>query len=70
MSDLRTDREILTQAARALGKVDFYGDRGLTLISSNEIEAMAIALVLLGLVAIPPGATVPETLFYSPQKEA
>lgn len=58
-----TDRDILERAARALGKVDYFGPRGLTLISSDEIEAMCLALVLLGLVAVPPTErTAPKTL--------
>ncbi|MDN5785722.1 hypothetical protein [Pseudorhodobacter sp.] len=70
MSDQRTQREILTIAARALGRIDVQGLRGLTLISTEELEAMALALVILGLVAIQPGAQAPETLTYPPQKEA
>lgn len=70
MSDLRTDRQILTSAATALGKIDAFGPRGLTMVSINELEAMAVALVILGLVAVHPGAAVPEILIYPPQKEA
>jgi hypothetical protein len=70
MSDFHTDREILTRAAVALGKVDAYGPRGLTMLSTNDLEAMALSLVILGLVAIAPGATAPEILTYPPQKEA
>lgn len=61
MSDkpaFRTDRECLITAARALGRIDRDGLRGITLISVNDIEAMAVALVILGLVAIPPEALV------------
>lgn len=50
----RTDRDILIAAARALGKVDALGLRGLTGLSVMDIEDMAVALVILGLVAIPP----------------
>lgn len=58
-----SDRDILIAAARALGRVDLLGVRGITLLSVNDIEAMALALVVLGLVSIPPSArTVPEVL--------
>lgn len=64
MSQAVADRwpphDVLVTAARALGKVDRWGTRGLTMLSQNEIEAMALALVLLGLVAIPPGADAPD----------
>lgn len=58
-----SDRDILIAAARALGRVDLLGVRGITLLSVNDIEAMALALVILGLVAIPPyQITPPERL--------
>lgn len=54
-------------AARALGKVDMYGlPRGITMITTLEIEAMALLLASLGLTPLPPGATAPadvRTLF-------
>ena len=47
-------------AARALGKVDTYGlPRGITMITTLEIEAMALLLASFGLVPIQPGAPVP-----------
>ena len=47
-------------AARALGKVDTYGlPRGVTMITTHEIEAMALLLASFGLVPIQPGAPVP-----------
>jgi hypothetical protein len=59
----RTDRDILIAAGRALGRIDRDGVRALTNLSVNDIEAMALALVLLGLVSIPPEQLVPpETL--------
>ena len=58
-----TEREILERAARAIGKVDHFGQRGLTLISMEDTEAMCLALVILGLVAVPPTqAHAPEIL--------
>lgn len=59
---MSADREILTDAARALGRIDRDGERALTSLSTHETEAMALALVILGLVAIPPGQPTPETL--------
>ena len=42
--------QVLCSAARALGKFDLYGSpRGITLISTLEIEAMALLLASLGL---------------------
>lgn len=57
-----TEREILERAARAIGRIDRDGPRGVTLLSMAEIEAMALALVCLGLVAIPPGEPAPARL--------
>ena len=57
---MRTELDILVSAGRALGRIDQSGERGLSMLSLDDIEAMALALVLLGLVAIPPGAPAPE----------
>jgi hypothetical protein len=57
-----TEARMIELAARALGKVDGLGLRGVTLCSANEIAAMAGVLALLGLPAIPPGAPVPDSL--------
>lgn len=54
--------EMLTLASRGLGKVDAHGRRGATLVSLDEIEAMAGALALFGLAATPPGSPSPEPL--------
>jgi len=66
--------EMLSLAARGLGKVDTLGSRGATNISVNEIEAMAGALAVFGLVPIAPGALPPATLIINlaqtPTKEA
>lgn len=55
-------RVMQERAARALGVVDHWGKRGLTMLSLEEIEAMALTLAALGLVAVPPGAAMPKTL--------
>ncbi len=55
----RTDRDILVAASRALGRIDELGVRGITNLSVNDIEAMSLALVILGLVAIPRQQLVP-----------
>lgn len=44
-----TETEMITLAANAVGKVDYHGKRGVTLVTMNEIEAMATTLVCLGL---------------------
>ncbi len=59
-TDRWTATDILTRAALAAGKIDRAGPRGATLVTLDEIEAMATALVLLGLPAIPPGTPAPE----------
>lgn len=64
-------RDMLELAARGLGKVAAYdGPRGVTLVSVDEIAAMAGTLLALGLVPVPPGAAPPETLIHTPKKEA
>lgn len=55
--------EMLTAASRAVGKVDLYGRRGVTLLSMDEIEAMALTLASLGMVPTPPGEAAPAVLF-------
>ena len=54
--------ELTLRAARGLGKVDALGHRGVTLVTADEIEAMAGLLALLGLVPVPPGGPVPDRL--------
>lgn len=58
--------EMLTAASRAVGKVDLHGRRGVTLLSMDEIEAMALTLAALGLVPTPPGEAAPAVLFTPP----
>lgn len=51
---------LIVRAARGLGKVDVYGNpRGVTLVTSQEIDAMALLLAIFGLTPIPPGAADP-----------
>jgi hypothetical protein len=54
--DQITEAEMLDRAARAVGKVDLYGPRGVTMVSTEEVEAMAMTLALIGLRAIHPVA--------------
>ena len=48
--------EMMMHAARGARKVDLWGERGVTLVSHIEIDAMACALVAFGL-NLNPGAT-------------
>jgi len=47
--------DLLTLAGRGVGKVDLWGRCGATLVTVDEIEAMACALALLGVKPIEPG---------------
>ena len=49
-----TEPEMIDAAARGAGKIDLYGLRGVTMVSRDEIEAMALVLVSLGLRPIHP----------------
>lgn len=60
--------QMLTLASRGLGKVDHLGVRGATLVSLEEIEAMACVLACLGLVGTPPGGPAPTTLINTHHK--
>ncbi|WP_457647389.1 hypothetical protein [Profundibacter sp.] len=44
-----TEAEMITLAANGVGKVDYHGKRGITLVTMAEIEAMAALLVCMGL---------------------
>lgn len=72
MADLHpmTEREMLEHAARAIGRIDRDGDRGVTMITKEEIWAMALTLVRLGLVAVPPGAPMPKVLLLPHNEDA
>lgn len=47
------------RAARAVGRIDAQGVRGVTGLSQRDIEAMALVLVMLGLEPVPPGGAWP-----------
>lgn len=49
MSERLSEHEILTRAARAVARIDTEGPRGITNLSMLDIEAMALALVILGI---------------------
>ena len=55
--------DVLRHASTALGKIDLYGRRGLTMVSADEIEAMALMLAAFGIVPTIPGCAPPETLY-------
>lgn len=54
MTDRMTEDEMLALAATGVGKVDYLGKRGVTLVTMDEIEAMAATLVCLGIKPILP----------------
>lgn len=58
--DRMSEAEMLEAAARGVGRIDRDGDRGVTMVSKEEIWAMAMTLVCLGLIPIPPGACAPD----------
>lgn len=55
-----TDRAILHRAGRALGKIQAFGT--VARLTPADIEAMALALVILGLVTVPPGHPYPPQM--------
>lgn len=57
------EAEIIRRASTALGKVDLHGRRGVTMLSLDETEAMALLLALLGLVPARPGEPAPSVYF-------
>lgn len=67
ITTLKND-EILRRASIGLGKVDEYGLRGVTMLSVDETEAMALLLAALGLVPTRPGDPAPAQYFI-PQGE-
>jgi len=54
---------MLARASTALGKVDLYGPRGVSMINMQETEAMALVLASLGLVPTRPGEPAPPAYF-------
>ncbi|MBZ4022169.1 hypothetical protein CKO11_06825 [Rhodobacter sp. TJ_12] len=63
MSDCLTPEQIVTRAGTGLGKIDLWGPRGITMVSFQEIEAMACLLADCGLTPIYPGAPMPQFTF-------
>ena len=58
--------DVLARASRALGKIDLWGKRGVTMVSADECEAMALLLAALGLVPSVPGEAAPAAYFLPP----
>lgn len=54
--------DILHRAGRGIGKVDRDGLRGATLVTTDEIEAMAALLAILGIKPVDPGEYTPPSL--------
>lgn len=67
-TDILPTTLILQRASTALGRVDLHGRRGVTLLSVDQIEAMALLLALLGLIPTYPGKPAPD-VFFTPVKE-
>jgi len=59
-----TEVEMLRLAARGVLKVDLMGERGATLVTCDEVTAMAAVLALSG--ALPPQILTPRTLSKGP----
>ena len=59
--------QMLARASIALGKVDLYGARGVTMLSVDETEAMALLLASFGLVPTLPGQDAPAAYFLTPE---
>lgn len=62
MTDLgpTSDNEILFCAARVLGRIQTHGPRAVNGIAFDEIEAMALALLILGLKPLCAGQHLPS----------
>ena len=59
--------EILTRASAALGKVDLWGRRGVTMLSADACEAVVLLLAQLGLLPTMPGKPPTEAFFPTPE---
>jgi hypothetical protein len=64
-----TEREMLEQASRAVGRVCRDDIRGITTLSIDDIAAMTGTLLAFGLIATPPGETPPADLIFNATKE-
>lgn len=60
---------VLALASCALGKVDLHGRRGVTMLSIDECEAMAVLLAAMGLIATEPGKLAPAHFFNPASKD-
>lgn len=58
----------LTRASAALGKVDLWGRRGVTMLSLDECEALVVLLAAFGLIPTEPGKPVPDAFFIPLQR--
>lgn len=67
LQPLPTAPIVLARASLALGKVDMWGQRGLTMLSLDEIEALALLLAALGFVPTEPGKALPTAYFLTPE---
>jgi hypothetical protein len=65
-----TEREMLEQASRAVGRVCRDDIRGITTLSIDDIAAMTGTLLAFGLIATPPGEAAPADLIFTARKEA
>jgi hypothetical protein len=63
-----SQRRMTELAARAVGRIDRDGIRGVTRVSAEEIAAMAGVLVTLGLIPVQPGEKFPDTLIITPKE--
>ena len=64
-----TEREMLEQASRAVGRVCRDDVRGITTLSIDDVAAMTGTLLAFGLIPTPPGATSPAELIFNTRKE-
>lgn len=70
MTERLDERTMLERAARAAGKVDLHGPRGVSMINHQETEALVALATCLGLVAAQPGAPMPDVLMVSKREVA
>ncbi|WP_149589800.1 hypothetical protein [Tabrizicola flagellatus] len=64
-----SEREMLETASRAVGRVCRDDVRGITMLSIDDIVAMAGTLLAMGLVPTVPGKAPPEILVSTTAKE-
>ena len=65
-----TEREMLEQASRAVGRVCRDDLRGMTTLSIDDIAAMTGTLLAFGLIPTRPGEPPPAQLISTARKEA